>query len=123
MVQAAMYHPSDDEDEYEEEHAATAATAAATSNEYLNEDDEDIDTKDLELYKDMIKCPVCLSNIKDVRLSPCGHMMCKSCVKNYITRRETQCPICKQKFTSFDKVYYGKYLKYKMKYLMFKNKK
>ena len=85
--------------------------------EYLNIKDEDINSKDLEEYKEMLKCPVCIENIKDIRLSPCGHMMCKLCVKGYVSRGEIQCPVCRKLFTSFDKVYYGKYLKYKMKYL------
>jgi hypothetical protein len=105
--------------------AAASAVASATGHQmpsYLNEDDEDIDSKDLDEYKHMIKCPVCIGNIKDVRLSPCGHMMCKSCMKDYMTRRDTECPICKKQFTSFDKVYYNKYLKYKNKYLQLKTK-
>ncbi len=115
----AIYYPEDDE-----EHVAPAqgASSASGTTAYLNEEDEDIDTKDLDQYKTMMKCPVCLGNIKDVRLSPCGHMMCKSCIKGYTTRGEHKCPICKRDFTSFDKVYYAKYLKYKNKYVMLKNK-
>jgi hypothetical protein len=109
-------------DDFEEGANAPAPAAAAAIPDYLNMEDEDIDSKDLEQYKEMIKCPVCIGNIKDVRLSPCGHMMCKSCVKTYIDSGNRRCPVCTQPFASFDKVYYSKYLKYKNKYVMLKNK-
>jgi hypothetical protein len=110
------------ENAYAEQRPAAAAAAAAALPPYLNMEDEDIDSKDLDEYKDMLKCPFCLSNIKDVRLSPCGHMMCKSCLKNCLAQGENKCPVCRQRFTSYDKVYYSKYLKYKNKYLQLKTK-
>ncbi len=104
---------------------ATAAPTATMQNRYdfLNDEGEDLDSKDLEQYKDMMRCEICLTNIKDVRLSPCDHQFCKTCVKSLINRRETKCPKCRVTFTSVNKVYYNKYLKYKMKYFALKNKR
>jgi hypothetical protein len=103
--------------------APAAAPAAYQLPAYLNKKDEGIDSKDLEEYKEMMKCGICYTNIKDVRFSPCGHMLCKSCVKAYIQSGENKCPYCQKPFTGFDKVYYAKYLKYKNKYLQLIHKK
>ncbi len=97
-------------------------TTPPTARPNLDGEDEDVDTKDVDQLKEMIKCPICVTNIKDVRLSPCGHMMCKTCAKQYLARGETKCPVCQQRFTNMDKVYYAKYLKYKNKYLQLKTK-
>ncbi len=90
--------------------------------EFLNDEPEDLDSKDLEQYKDMMRCNICLTNIKDVRLSPCDHMFCKSCVRALISRGETKCPICRKTFNNVHKTYNNKYLKYKIKYFSLKNK-
>jgi hypothetical protein len=103
--------------------ASLSIPAATKFPDYLNMEDEDIDSKNLEQLQELLACPICKGNIKDVRLSPCGHMMCKTCVKIYLESGNRKCPVCAQPFTNFDKVYYGKYLKYKMKYFSLKNKK
>ncbi len=102
------------------------ATATAIANipdkyAFLNGKAEDLDSKDLEQYKDMMRCEICLTNIKDVRLSPCDHQFCKECIRRLINRRETKCPKCRVTFTNLNKVYQSKYLKYKMKYFALKN--
>ena len=102
--------------------AAVPRPAAAAAVPKLDGEDEDIDSKDLDEYKILLRCPSCLGNIKDVRLSPCGHMMCKTCLKDHLARGENKCPVCRQRFTSYDKVYYSKYLKYKNKYYLLKKK-
>lgn len=69
-----------------------------------------------ENYSSLLECSVCFTNIKDIRLD-CGHMVCGECANMVQT-----CPICREPITRRDKVYYNKYLKYKMKYFSLKNK-
>lgn len=69
---------------------------------------------------EMIRCPVCQDNIKDIRLT-CGHMVCKNCATQLHALKQ-KCPICRKDITSMDKVYYNKYLKYKNKYFQLKTK-
>ncbi len=102
--------------------AARATPAMANRYDFLNGEDEELDSKNLDDYKEMMKCSICLTNIKDVRLSPCDHMFCKTCVRALINREETRCPICRVTFNSVNKMYNSKYLKYKIKYLTLKNK-
>ena len=71
-------------------------------------------------YSELLKCPVCLENIKDIRLN-CGHMLCTVCAR-ILRQNNRPCPICRVPTTSYDKVFYNKYLKYKTKYLQLKNK-
>jgi hypothetical protein len=102
--------------------ARAAYTPSVARYSFLDGEDEDVDSKDLGEYKKMMKCPLCLGNIKDVRLTPCGHMLCKTCIKDYLNKGFSECPICKIVFTNIDKLYYAKYLKYKNKYLQLKTK-
>ena len=74
-----------------------------------------------EVSVEMLRCPICQTNVKDIRLSPCGHMICKTCAI-HLRSLNQGCPICRQSITSIDKVYYNKYLKYKNKYVMLRNK-
>ena len=71
-------------------------------------------------YSPLLLCPVCLENIKDIRLN-CGHMLCKVCA-TILRQSNRPCPTCRIPTTSYDKVFYNKYLKYKTKYLQLKNK-
>jgi hypothetical protein len=72
-------------------------------------------------YSELLKCPICHSNIKDVKLS-CGHMICKGCSIDFIKILKLKCPLCRIESTELDEVkYYNKYLKYKMKYFKLKN--
>ena len=38
-------------------------------------------------------CPICLDNLNDIHVNPCGHMFCFACVKKFNDRR---CPICRR---------------------------
>ena len=72
-------------------------------------------------YSDSLKCPICHSNIKDIKLS-CGHMVCKTCSIDVIKVLKMKCPLCRVISTDLNEVKYkNKYLKYKMKYLNLKN--
>ena len=72
-------------------------------------------------YSELLKCPICHSNIKDIKLS-CGHMVCKTCSIDVIKVLQMKCPLCRVISTDLNEVKYkNKYLKYKMKYLNLKN--
>jgi hypothetical protein len=81
----------------------------------------DIETISAADISNMIKCPVCLGKIKDVRLN-CGHLICRECART-IRSSDATCPQCRAPITNMDRIYYNKYLKYKMKYFALKNKK
>jgi hypothetical protein len=89
-------------------------------------DDKTLEGKDVEIDEnpevsvEMLRCSVCLINVKDIRLT-CGHMLCKNCATQ-VRSLSQNCPICRKPITSMDKVYYNKYLKYKNKYLQLKTK-
>lgn len=43
------------------------------------------------------ECGICLDNVPDIRLIPCGHQWCTPCIaENIINRRREECPVCKQ---------------------------
>jgi hypothetical protein len=98
------------------------APAGAAFPDFLKFEDIVADKVSLDKYIEMMKCPICVTNIKDVRLN-CGHLLCKSCVKKLIDIGTTKCPLCVQPIISIDRVFYAKYLKYKKKYLQLIPKK
>jgi hypothetical protein len=110
-----LYIPEEDDDAMPE--------GANAMPESLNGEDIELEPQTLQELQDMFKCPICLTNIKDIRYSPCGHMSCKSCARRFINENINKCPHCQKNITSYDKVYYSKYLKYKTKYLQLKNNK
>jgi hypothetical protein len=71
-----------------------------------------------------IICPVCMNNERNTALG-CGHMVCSGCFDIIDTGKLAigrKCPICKQPIESKKSIYFNKYLKYKNKYAMLKNK-
>jgi hypothetical protein len=86
--------------------------------ELIGETEQAHEDKD---YSELLKCPICHSNIKDVKLS-CGHMVCKTCSIDVIKVLKMKCPLCRAISTELKEVKYkNKYLKYKMKYFQLKN--
>jgi hypothetical protein len=61
-------------------------------------------------------CPICISRVVNIRID-CGHLFCSNCVLNI-----DECPLCKREIKHLDKIYLKKYLKYRTKYLLLKNK-
>lgn len=58
-----------------------------------------------ELYCDMDSsfeiCKICNTNVKSLRLDPCGHLMCRECLDHWFESRpagrpEASCPFCRQ---------------------------
>ncbi|GMH90197.1 hypothetical protein TL16_g11693 [Triparma laevis f. inornata] len=53
-----------------------------------------------EEYEDM--CVVCLVNVPDALMHPCGHfMICRDCTQKVMTRSQP-CPICRKEILGFD---------------------
>eukprot|EP00051_Salpingoeca_urceolata_P001570 m.42043 g.42043 ORF g.42043 m.42043 type:complete len:496 (-) comp11509_c1_seq1:163-1650(-) len=50
-------------------------------------------------------CKICNSNMKNVRIEPCGHLLCSACLRHWIEtgaaqKREADCPFCRDKILS-----------------------
>ncbi|GMH58411.1 hypothetical protein TrLO_g7381 [Triparma laevis f. longispina] len=57
----------------------------------VNEEDE---------YED--KCVICLVNVPDAQIHPCGHsMICRYCTQKLMTRSHP-CPVCRKDIVGFD---------------------
>lgn len=41
-------------------------------------------------------CKICAENDKDIRLEPCGHMMCSICLVNWQESGGSGCPFCRE---------------------------
>ncbi|GMH89068.1 hypothetical protein TL16_g11346 [Triparma laevis f. inornata] len=53
-----------------------------------------------EEYED--RCVICLVNVSDAQMRPCGHsMICRYCTQELMTRSEP-CPICRKPLIRFD---------------------
>jgi len=44
------------------------------------------------IYEEFL-CPVCFENLKECRITPCGHNFCKECIEESLNRKH-QCPCC-----------------------------
>ncbi|KAH9385250.1 uncharacterized protein NEMAJ01_0146 [Nematocida major] len=98
--------------QYEAELSAARKTAADMDivNKALQEKlEESIKNKsanksqsDLDLYKGMVRCGVCCSNIKNVALKRCMHLMCRACIDDRMATRQKTCPLCGTVFSPND---------------------
>lgn len=45
-------------------------------------------------------CKICNSNIKSVRIDPCGHLLCTPCLQHWMEssgrKQSTTCPFCRK---------------------------
>lgn len=58
-------------------------------------------------------CKICDANIKNIRIEPCGHLLCKDCLKHWMDSnggRETLCPFCREKVISTENVIVDPYI-------------
>jgi len=49
------------------------------------------------LEKDIIKdlqCPICLDVIRDCVETPCGHLFCEACIKDFLSQRSKEDQLC-----------------------------
>ena len=71
--------------------------------------------RELRLHKDAAmakepenKCSVCLGDVRQVALQPCGHVcLCKDCAKVISSQQDKKCPICRQKIRKFQNFYFS----------------
>ena len=81
----------------------------------------------LEKLGKRLECPICMSHAVNVRLNPCGHLICSICYDNIITKNELnipedkKCPICRESPVNDQNIIYGGYFdkikKYTIKYI------
>ncbi|XP_070619804.1 E3 ubiquitin-protein ligase CBL-C [Erythrolamprus reginae] len=41
-------------------------------------------------------CKICAENNKDVQIRPCGHLLCRECLKSWQLSKSPTCPFCRQ---------------------------
>jgi hypothetical protein len=85
----------------------------------FNEDETLIEDELREFNEQIIQkstCSICNSRVVNTRID-CGHLFCSNCIVN-----QTECPMCGRPIESFGKIYLKKYLKYRTKYIILKNK-
>ncbi|XP_005755399.2 E3 ubiquitin/ISG15 ligase TRIM25-like, partial [Pundamilia nyererei] len=55
----------------------------------------------IELYREKLRCSICLQLLKDPVTIPCGHSYCMTCIETCWNEKETHsCPQCRQTFKS-----------------------
>nr|DBA16075.1 TPA: hypothetical protein GDO54_003507 [Pyxicephalus adspersus] len=67
-----------------------------------------------ELYSDMDStfemCKICTDNEKNVRIEPCGHLLCDKCLTSW-QKNENTCPFCRHQITGKEKIHIASPLK------------
>ena len=41
-------------------------------------------------------CKICVENDKDVRMEPCGHLICHQCLQSWLESGRSDCPFCRE---------------------------
>ena len=41
-------------------------------------------------------CKICAENDKDVRMEPCGHLICHACLQSWLESGRSDCPFCRE---------------------------
>ena len=41
-------------------------------------------------------CKICAENDKDMKLEPCGHLICHACLHNWLDSGRSDCPFCRE---------------------------
>lgn len=54
--------------------------------------------QELQEYKEILKCSVCLDRPKEVVITKCYHLLCNPCVQKVIETRHRKCPVCAASF-------------------------
>lgn len=57
------------------------------------------DSTDLCISSETITCSICVENLSNPKILPCGHSLCLSpCLENLSRERPMQCPLCRKHF-------------------------
>ena len=72
------------------------------------EDHMKVTQEQYELYSEMETtfqmCKICAENDKNVRLEPCGHLLCTNCLDNWQESGGNSCPFCREKIRGSSRV-------------------
>ena len=49
-------------------------------------------------------CKICAENDKDMKLEPCGHLICHVCLHNWMDSGRTDCPFCREEIRDTETV-------------------
>ena len=49
-------------------------------------------------------CKICAENDKDVKVEPCGHLLCHVCLHNWLDSGRTDCPFCREEIRDSETV-------------------
>ncbi|KAL7981010.1 hypothetical protein Chor_005244 [Crotalus horridus] len=49
-------------------------------------------------------CKICAENNKDVQIRPCGHLLCRECLKSWQLSKSPTCPFCRQTIWGHEEV-------------------
>ncbi|KAK7293410.1 hypothetical protein RJT34_16275 [Clitoria ternatea] len=58
--------------------------------------------QELEEYKEIVKCTICLDRAKQVVITKCYHLFCYSCIQKVAGSRHRKCPRCSTSFGAND---------------------
>ncbi|XP_074272824.1 E3 ubiquitin-protein ligase BRE1-like 1 [Silene latifolia] len=53
---------------------------------------------ELQEYKEILKCSICLDRPKEVVITKCYHLLCNPCVQKVLKTRHRKCPVCAASF-------------------------
>lgn len=69
----------------------------------MNDGDwDDQMTNDLEMYRRILRCSLCDTNIKNCTISKCMHCFCADCIQSRFKSRYRKCPVCDGEFSISD---------------------
>ena len=49
-------------------------------------------------------CKICAENDKDIRIEPCGHLICHICLHSWLDSGRTDCPFCRHEIKDSEDV-------------------
>ncbi|XP_039046544.1 E3 ubiquitin-protein ligase BRE1-like 1 [Hibiscus syriacus] len=58
--------------------------------------------QELQQYKEILKCSICLDRPKEVVITKCFHLFCNPCVQKVTESRHRKCPVCAASFGAND---------------------
>ena len=68
----------------------------------------DVTEEQYEIYCEMGStfqmCKICAENDKDIRVEPCGHLLCHVCLHNWLDSGRNDCPFCREEIKDSEDV-------------------
>eukprot|EP00026_Physarum_polycephalum_P000843 Phypoly_transcript_00844.p1 GENE.Phypoly_transcript_00844~~Phypoly_transcript_00844.p1 ORF type:complete len:1256 (+),score=270.15 Phypoly_transcript_00844:137-3904(+) len=61
----------------------------------------------IEVLRELVHCPICMSRTRDVALTPCGHTFCGECARTVADKQSNskKCPICRKPTKTTQSIY------------------